>query len=425
MTNKNLWRISALFTVLAALALAFASCSSPLDTSLEEGHGQSRSVGNTLPRQDIDIENSDDFEKFVARVLATPGGNVSAVLLNDVDLTGVAFAPIGVDPTTGNVVTAYTGDFDGDGYTLSGINITRGNNFVGLFAINNGTIHDLRVTGSVTANYSGPADDIDYVGGVVAYNDINGHIENVVSEVSVGFTGDDDAADHIHNIGGIAGFNGWDSYNAGSPHYGQTYQPGGDIFQCRNEGSVSGGFNKVGGIVGENAYNVKECSNYGEITVTKTTTGWIGAGGIVGRNGNNNTATEYGTILNCYNRAQIYDKASMSTGHDAYGGITGWCNNLSYVANCYDTGDFDPGIGQKNPIIGRVDTSQGKGINNYSLDTVFASSTDVVLTGIRRTEAQMKAPSFVTELDLDGVYTAVTGEYPILTWELANPPPLR
>jgi hypothetical protein len=427
MTSKKQRRISALFAALAALVAAFAGCSHPLDASLEEGQGQSRSVGNTLPRQIIPIADADAFVYFVETVLEDPA--TEGYMTADVDLSGVDFAPIGIDPNTG-AVTPYTGTFNGDNHTLSNISINRGKNFAGLFGINNGTIQNLTVTGSVTANYSPANGDIDYVGGIAGYNDINGKIQNVVSKVTVGFSGAG-AADHVHNIGGIAGFNGWDEFTAGSPHFGQTYQTGGLIAQCRNEGNVYGGYNKVGGIVGENAFEVTECSNYGKITVTKTETGWIGAGGIVGRNGNNNEATEYGSILDCYNRGTVVDSTTSTTSHNAYGGITGWCNNNSKVVNCYTSGDFAMGdgslvYGQKNPIIGRIDTPIDRGGNNYSrygiyYDPANPSTQQDVLVGIVTAEADMKAPGFAA--DISTAYVDVPNDYPILAWEVNNPPP--
>lgn len=416
MTSKKQRRISALFTALAALVIAFAGCSNPLGNSIEEE--QPRTAGSGTPKAvyNIDILDADGFEEFAAMVLQFPNDTVNGTLFDDVDLSGVTFAPIGINPTSG-AVTAYTGTFEGNGYTLSNISITRTASFTGLFALNNGTIQNLTVTGNITADAPASDIDIDYIGGIAGYNDINGTIQNVVSKVNIGTN----TPDNVHNFGGIAGFNGWDSYNTSSPHYEQKYQPGGWIRQCRNEGNLYGGFNKVGGIAGENASVVEKCSNYGTITVHKSKTGWIGAGGIVGRNGNNNEATEYGIISDCYNRAPIYDNTTSSTSHDAYGGITGWCNNLSVVENCYTTGDFIPEDGQKNPIIGRVDSSQGKGINNYSLDTIFASSTDLILTGTRRTDTQMRQTTFVTELG--SAYVLVAGKYPILLWEVSNPPP--
>jgi hypothetical protein len=439
-----------------------------------------------MPRQDhiVYIKYESDFEEFVNEVLAYPGELVNGILENDLDVSSLTFDPIGT------AAAPYLGIFEGNGHTLT-YAMTRGEDYAGLFGVNQGTIQNLKVKAELTvkasatlkyvggvAAYNGdrgviqnilvtdetsitvgaelgasvdsiayiggaagynnglissrgtPADittvkgrisvdatrvaAVDYVGGVAGYNDINALIQKVVSWADINPT----TPNNIHNIGGIAGFNGWDSYNEASPHFGGTWQAGGVVSQCRNHGAINGGFNKIGGIVGENAYRVVECSNYGMITVEKSLTGWVGAGGIVGRNGNNNIATEQGSIEYCYNRGDVEDDATSSSAQNAYGGITGWCNDTSDVQNCYTTGELVPGRGQKNPIIGQADSSTGRGRNNYSKDDIYASSSDPVLTGIRESETYMKSADFVEDLNNGSTYYVVNpDDYPILGWE--------
>jgi hypothetical protein len=231
-----------------------------------------------------------------------------------------------------NITNPYVGTFDGNGdtidYTLVGETA-----YLALFGINNGTIQNLTVTGSVTL--AEPTENIDYIAGVVAYNDIHGTITRVIANVLVDYNDG-----YTHNIGGIAGFNGWDEYNEDSPHFGQGYVEGGTIYQCRNEGDVIGGFNKIGGTVGENAWLVQECVNIGTVSCAKNSPGWPGVGGIAGRNGNNHRATETGQILDCYNWGTVNDISESSSSRNAYAGITGWCNDLSTVTTCYTTGMF-------------------------------------------------------------------------------------
>jgi hypothetical protein len=227
--------------------------------------------------------------------------------------------------------------------------------------------------------------------------------------------------DTIHNIGGIAGFNGWDTYNPDSPHYNQAYQPGGLIYQCRNMGTVAGGFNKIGGIAGDNAYQITECVNAGNIICLKRTAGWPGVGGIAGRNGNNNTATEQGHILNSYNRGAVVDQTGAGTSHNSYGGITGWCNNTSDVISCYTVGDLTPASGEKNPIIGTADsTPPERGVNNYSLEGIYANDKgNTVYTGVVEPQAYMQSQAFVDALNRGaaGPYVFVSSYYPKLSWE--------
>jgi hypothetical protein len=356
----------------------------------------------------VQISNERELLIFATTAYNVP--NTCAILMNNITLTKV-WTPIGENP--GQPVVKYLGTFDGQGHTISLLNITTTTSFAGLFAINGGTIRNLTVAGTITVS---PAQDVDYIGGVVGYNDVTGFITQVISKVNI--TTDSNLT---HNIGGIAGFNGWDQYNGDSPHYNQPYEPGGYIFQCRNEGNVTGGFNKIGGVVGENAYMVVECVNTGTITCTKTQSGWPGVGGIVGRNGNNNAATENARIQDCYNWGNVVDSTSASSSQNAYGGITGWCDSISDVRNCYTVGTLTPLTGTKNPIIGMADSpTTGRGVNNYALDSIYASSRDPVLTGTPETQAFMQSQGLVTGLNISGNAPFVLqtpGGYPILIWE--------
>jgi hypothetical protein len=411
-------------TFVTALLLAGCEQVSLTDTGAVDAEIQSsRSVvfANGNPsgtvRATINIYDESDLQLFASTVLRDP--DTDGVLMDDIVLEN-PWIPIGKDNSgSAPVITAYTGIFDGGGYTISGLNVTETTSFIGFFALNNGIIKNLTLEGTVTANVG--SGDIDYVGGVAGYNDIGGTVQNVISQVTV--TAIDDT---MHNIGGIAGFNGWDEYNPDSPHYKQEYQTGGIVYRCRNEGAVSGGFNKVGGIVGENAWQVTECVNKADITCLKKSSGWPGVGGIVGRNGNNNEASERGTILNCYNWGTINDQTGASSSHRAYGGITGWCNDISYVINCYDTAGFTQSSGsltaEKNPIIGMTDTPDiSRSDNNYSLEGIYAYNKGVVFyTGTVETQAYMQTQTFVNDLNsgsTPGKYVYVAGGYPKLNWE--------
>ncbi|MDR1030786.1 MAG: hypothetical protein LBL76_07935 [Treponema sp.] len=359
---------------------------------------------------------------------AVAGGNLTLnarlTTTTPIDATGVAGIPISRD-----YAHAYQGNFDGNGGTIK-INLTSKTGFLALFGINDGTIHDLTVTGSVTLQLDPAVKEADYIAGVVAYNDIYGTITRVINKAAVmAATTSPTQAETTHNIGGIAGFNGWDQYNNASPHAGvspTSGQPVGTISQCRNDGAIKGGFNKIGGIAGENAGDIEQCSNTGKITCVKAKIdrGWPGVGGIVGRNGNNNDATEYGNIKDCYNQGEIADNTVEGSEQDAYGGIAGWCDKFSTIYNCYTTGDFtqDEGpakSGNINPIIGMVDDEQPATGNNYALNTLFAPSKDPKLIGIPKSDTEMKAPAFVGLLNGGGTgpYVAVSGKYPKLGWE--------
>jgi hypothetical protein len=291
----------------------------------------------------------------------------------------------------------------------------------------------LKVAGSVTLTEDEDTgeDGADYIAGLVGYNDIEGNVEDCVNEADVTAVSTSDTQPEIaHNIGGIAGFNGWDQYSPDSPHADdppEEGQPVGTISRCRNEGAIEGGFNKIGGIVGENAGDIKECANIGIITCVKRVKdrGWPGVGGIAGRNGNNNEATEVGRILYCYSTGRINDDADAGAGKNGYGGITGWCDDKSNVENCYTAGiiyqkNVPAKSGNVNPIIGVADDDPPDTENNYSLEDIYADSQDEEFTGRRKSDTYMKSEDFVNnDLNKDGgtAYKFNSGGYPKLSWE--------
>ncbi len=93
------------------------------------------------------------------------------ILAADIDLSGVDFTPIG------SYDAPFTGSFDGDGHTVSGLEIQSAEDYQGLFGVNAGLIRNLilaedcRVTGN------------SYVGGIAGEN--LGTIENCISRATV------------------------------------------------------------------------------------------------------------------------------------------------------------------------------------------------------------------------------------------------
>jgi hypothetical protein len=378
------------------------------------------------------------------------GLNARLTNANPIDASGATYIPIAQD-----TAHPYTGTFDGNGHTIN-IALSGTTSFLALFGINEGTIKNLTVTGTVTATIDrtkAKPESIDYVAAVAAYNMVGGAITRVINKATI--TAKDNYVNpshkdvSIHNTGGITGFNGMDTINPDSPDAGKTYVTGGNILQCRNEGDIIGGANKIGGIAGENGGTIEECANTGDITCYKKDeahAAWPGAAGMAGRNGNNNDSIEKASIKNCRNTGKIIDKTDQNIDHDDYGGITGWCDKDSTVKSCYTTGQFEqwvedpehPGTyilhaltGTKNPIIGSIDadvTAMTDG-NNYALDTIFRSSEDTILTGNLIDDPEyMKTQDFVDDLnngDLNGPYVNPNLEvdYPILRWEEDNLPP--
>lgn len=144
----------------------------------------------------------------------------TVVLRRNISLGGAEFSPI---PSFGGV-------FEGNGYTISGLNVTGSVSPAGLFGIvaASGTVRDLRVEGTVT-----PGGDAGYAGGVAGIN--RGLIENCT------FTGTVEGA---AQTGGIAG------ENAASAAIRQSTATGGVY-----------GKNMTGGIAGVNRGTITGCTN--------------------------------------------------------------------------------------------------------------------------------------------------------------------
>ena len=163
----------------------------------------------------------------------------------------------------------YTGTFDGQGYTISGLyfNDTKAS-YVGLF-------------GYIGVDYYGHKGKISNVGvsdsyfqfdkqggGVCGLIDYGGVLQNCSNSSTVIGKNNNSSA------GGVCGDNN------------------GTVRDCKNTGSVSGQ-NDVGGVCGFSAGTVKSCYNTGSVHGTGTHVG--------GACGSNYISTTYsGTITNCY-----------------------------------------------------------------------------------------------------------------------------
>lgn len=102
------------------------------------------------------------------------------------DYSGAYFKLADNIPSVGNITPigsnthSFAGNFDGNKKTISGLNINKSGNYIGLFGyVSGATIKDLTVNGSVKGSQ--------YVGGVVGYA-LNSTIENVTNNASISST---------------------------------------------------------------------------------------------------------------------------------------------------------------------------------------------------------------------------------------------
>ena len=252
------------------------------------------------------------FRDLVNRESGNPAA--WAVLMENITLnSNEEWEPIGTSEST-----AYTGTFDGNGKTISGLYIDSSTNNQGLFGYvgSGGIVKDLSVSGSVSGNRN--------VGGVVGYN-TGGTVTGCIFSGSGTVTGTGDY------VGGVVGYNGGiveNCYNTGTGSVngsadsrnvgGVVGYSSGSVKNCYNTISVSGN-SYVGGVVGDNRGPVENCYNTGSVTVTGSG-GRVG--GVVGFN--------IGPVKNCYNTGKV----TGSSDYSYIGGVVGQ-NFGGIVANCY------------------------------------------------------------------------------------------
>ena len=186
---------------------------------------------------------------------------------------------------------AYTGTFDGKGYTISGLYFNNPTSYyVGLFGCigANGKISNVGVLDSYFQFCAR--------GGGVCGKNNNGELQNCSNSSTV-------ICNMQDGTGGVCGFNSK-----------------GTVRDCKNTGSVRGKAT-LGGVCGVNSYGtITNCFNEGTVSVTVTS---FNVGGVCGKNYS-------GTIKCSYNTASV-------SGQYNVGGVCG-ANNSGTITNCFNDG---------------------------------------------------------------------------------------
>ena len=222
----------------------------------------------------------------------TGGWTVTAYYKQTADITVTSATNF---PAIGSDTNRFTGTYDGDGKTITGLTQVTTSSNAGFFSIigAGGTVKNVTVTGGqITQNGASAV----YTGGIAGIH--FGRIENCsfTGNVNGGTTGD--------FIGGIAGYNN-----------------NGTIINSRNFATITGRSN-IGGIAGTNAGKIDNSFNRGG-----TVSGNSNVGGIVGTNSGSGVY-----IKNCYSTVEI-------TGSQFPGGIAGNNQNDALIEYCYSTGN--------------------------------------------------------------------------------------
>lgn len=329
------------------------------------------------------ISSPDELMWFDKNAKMTDSAKLLADITINEDVSGsdatsqkYKWTPIGMDKTK-----AYTGNFDGNGHTISGLYINSTAANTGLFGyvgaageIKNVTISDSVITS--TQNYTG-----------AVVGDSKGNITNCHTTATTRVTG-------ANYVGGIVG----------------ELDSNMSLAQCSNAGEVQGtgtsGY--AGGIAGRvqsNASNaLTDSYNTGRIT------GVANVGGIAGHLYNG------GGIQN------VYNTGSVSASKGVAGGIVG-AFRYGTLKNAYNAGLVEAST--KGGVAGRLEWTGG----NKTLQNVFYSAEYEAIgnlngctiqngTATAKTSDGLKA---LTSEDLGGSFAAdtngINSGYPVLAWQ--------
>ena len=309
------------------------------------------------------VKTAEDLIKLAENcILDTYSAELTVELEADIDLSGVSFDGI---PT-------FSGIFDGNGHTVSGLLIEGEGSVKGFFRYltESAVVRNLKITGAVT-----PTGSKNTVGGIAGEN--RGIIENCSFDGTV--TGAD-------VVGGIAGNN----------------KLSGIISGCRIYGEVVGN-HFIGGAAGENSGVIRNCKNnalinttaaQNEVELSDVTLGTMtnseaantvtDVGGIAG--------SSSGVIRNCENRGDVgyrlmgYNVGGIAGSQNGY--LTG-CENYGSVSGRKEVGGI---VGHAEPITNVVYTEDTLQILEEQVDTLG------VLAGRASSNAQSSAAQITGQI---------------------------
>ena len=259
----------------------------------------------------IYINNADEFIEIAKKCSYDAWSIGKTIALGaDISLEGIDFEPI----------PSFSGTFDGNGHTISGINLNGAYSPAGLFSTleKDGVITNLKVEGAIA-----PGGDKGLVGGIVGIN--NGKIENS------SFNGTVIGA---QDVGGIAGINKVSGSIVGSKVYGEII-----------------GENRTGGVAGTNEGLISSCENNSKVNT-------IGITPTVSLDEINISLTLDITKLPSLNNSTMSDT----------GGISGYTTGI--IIGCTNLGQVGyPHIGYN--VGGIAGRSQGHIANNLNGAEVY------------------------------------------------------
>ena len=299
----------------------------------------------------------------------------------DLDLTGVAWTPIGSKfDGDGYLLHYFSGKFYGNGHTISNLDFSENYGKTeypsfGFFSeVYGAEISGLTIQGKLDVSNSYPV-----VFGIVAGVAVDSKISDCVSDVS--FT---DTNTYINGTAALCGY----AINSTIEH-------------CQNKGNFSVTTDttslQMGGIVGV-AYNstVQYCANTGDMTSWTPCTG-----GIVGQ------LYQDSKIINCYSTGKM---VPLGRGTTDFGGIAGIVGAGTEIRHCYFAGEVDLShytaatpYKRLGGIAGNVSSEPPVFENNYFVETENVTACfKYQNAGTEKTLESMKTEDFCKEINAAG-----------------------
>lgn len=275
-----------------------------------------------------EICNADQLFWFAQQVNVEGNKEIKGALTANIDLKNKPWTPIGAMGEE----NSFRGVFDGQNYTIRGLNVEGSENGVGFFGeVRTGTVKNFTIYGEVVVNT-----EVDYVGGVIGSicglngeNDLerNGAvIQNITSYVNV--------TAKAHGIGMIGGFVGYADHQSlieKCSWYG-TFDAG----EYRVDSGAGGFIGKIQENTGE--VTIRNCGAYGTIKTDYVKNSFnnkatIYMGGFLSFS-NTNAKT---TLENCLFAGKFERGANLTD--EAELAAFGTLRSVNAIKNCYYLGD--------------------------------------------------------------------------------------
>lgn len=317
--------------------------------------------GDGTPENPYQIATAEQLALLAQQTNNGTGGDAYYILTNDIILNdgdSLLWTPIGN-------VGAFTGVFDGNNYTISGL-YENGQKISGLFALTeNATLRNIVLENATVLEYE-QAFVYTAIGGIlvgIAKNtnilncSVNGMIEIFSAVSSGGLVGrceiDTEVNDTVLIKNCVNEARVTENECTGGI-VGKTVVNNGNLVidNCVNKGYING-WTFSGGMVGNGDFIIKNCNNFGEIISEGTAGGMAGQGGLSC------------SIVYCFNHESGKVTGGMNTG-----GIIGTA--IKTVMSCCGNAALITGIDDDEIMVGGISGADGTIYNCYNRGDITA-----------------------------------------------------